>query len=90
MGGTVCRFDRKPDQVAKAKFPIPGCLVKQVLRAIQEAEDKIGRPVNAVEASQQLYKTSGGMLNLSAPIIAQIFSSLILEDIIYTNSIMSY
>ena len=43
MGGTFCRC-RSSDQVAKATLWLPWYMVRNVLRAIEMAEDRLGQP----------------------------------------------
>ena len=49
MGGTICRCDRREDQVSKALVSLPWFFTNKFLAATREAEEILDRPPTCFE-----------------------------------------
>jgi len=89
MGGTICRGRRKPEQVGRAILWLPFFITSRVMHAVDSAQEKLGRPVTAVEVFVEL-KRLYYMPIKSIYEIAAVLSSLVREEMLYTNEVGSH
>jgi len=89
MGGTCCVVSRERTQVGRSLLWLDGWTTSSVLKAVEIAETKLGKPGSAVEVFVTLKN------EFSTPIrnmweVAAVLCSLFREDWIFTNSIGSH
>lgn len=89
MGGTCCVVSRERTQVGRSLLWLDGWTTNSVLKAVEIAETKLGKPGSAVEVFVTLKN------EFSTPIrnmweVAAVLCSLFREDWIFTNSIGSH
>ena len=86
MGGTLCRVDRAPDQVARTLLPLPWFIVSSTIKATEMAEDILGHPPSPYEIFVVLNE------HLKTPIrqpseVAVVMMSMLREDFVMTDKI---
>jgi hypothetical protein len=86
MGGTCCRH-RREDQVARALLSMPWFMVNNVLRAVNDAEDRLGRIPTTMEI-YHMFRSQNNRLTANNPYeIGAILMSMYREDLILSDDV---
>lgn len=86
MGGTCCRA-RNEEQVAKALLSLPWFLVSNYLKAVNEAEDILGRIPTSIEIFQVFKSKNHSFGPKNAYEAAAVTMSIYREDLIFSDEV---
>jgi len=87
MGGTMCVCNRKEDQVARAVYSLPWFVTNKVLKSVERAEEKLGKPPTIYDVFIEVKLTYNMILVKSVYETLAVITSLMREDWIYTDKI---
>ena len=85
MGGTICRCDRRADQVSRTLLMLPWFFVNKFLASAEMAEEILGKPPTLPEIFVTLQDNFRGVPLNNIYEAGACISSLLREDMIYTD-----
>ena len=88
MGGTICTFTRSQSQVTKSLLWLSYSLVRRLLKCVETAEEKLGKPPTSVEVFVELRLRYFNHLEcVETPYqVAAMLASILREDWIYVDA----